>query len=432
VAVKRFRVRGASSWKEVELAEREARVLSSIDHPSLPRYVDHFEEGGELFLVTELVDGESLAAIKKRGASFTEADARRLLRDASAALDYLHGRAPPIIHRDIKPSNVLRRADGSFVLIDFGAVRDKMKPEGGSTVVGTFGYMAPEQFQGRALPASDVYAVAATLVSLLSGREPEDLPHKGLAVDVDAALAGTRTSPALVRALASMLEPDPDKRPAAIAPLLADLEVEATDRREKERRESSRPSIDLNASWEAWAREQGRTWEQWGEHFKAEQRRRHEERRAGRREERKERAIARVERREERREAREEARREGQERGLFSALIFGVVVLALVVAEVAVILATRVVVPIVLTLLSILFGKGLRRAAQDVSEAGKAATATIGRAREGLRARDAQEARVRVRVATDGGERAGEAEREAAAEEEAAAAEEEARGQRRR
>jgi len=136
VAVKRFRVRGASSWKEVELAEREARVLAAIDHPLLPRYVDHFEEGGELFLVTELIEGESLAAAKRRGARFGEADARRLLRDASLALDYLHGRAPPIIHRDIKPSNVLHRPDGSFALIDFGAVRDKMKPEGGSTVVG--------------------------------------------------------------------------------------------------------------------------------------------------------------------------------------------------------------------------------------------------------------------------------------------------------
>ena len=65
VAIKRFRVRGAKSWKEVELAEREARVLASIDHPSLPRYVEHFEEGGELFLVTEKIEGESLSVTRK-------------------------------------------------------------------------------------------------------------------------------------------------------------------------------------------------------------------------------------------------------------------------------------------------------------------------------------------------------------------------------
>jgi serine/threonine protein kinase len=223
VAVKRFRVRGARSWKEVELAEREARVLAALSHPSLPHYVEHFEEGGELFLVTEKIEGESLAELQRRGTSFGERDVVRLLRDASAALDYLHGRAPPIIHRDLKPGNVIRRPDGSFAFIDFGAVRDKMKPEGGSTVVGTFGYMAPEQFQGRALPASDVYAVGVTALALLTGREPEHLPHRGLAIDVPAALAGSRVSPALAGALSAMVEPDPDRRAQAIAPVLVGL-----------------------------------------------------------------------------------------------------------------------------------------------------------------------------------------------------------------
>src|SRR5689334_24248694 len=67
VAIKRFRVRGAKSWKEVELAEREAKVLSSLSHPNLPRYVEHFEEGGELFLVTDKIEGESLAELRRRG-----------------------------------------------------------------------------------------------------------------------------------------------------------------------------------------------------------------------------------------------------------------------------------------------------------------------------------------------------------------------------
>src|SRR6185295_14519102 len=137
----------------------------------------------------------------------------RFLRDASGVLDYLHGRAPPVIHRDIKPNNVIRRPDGSFAIVDFGAVRDRLRPEGGSTVVGTFGYMAPEQFQGRALPATDVYALGATAIAMLTGEEPEALPHKGLAIDVNAAL-GRRASPAMVRVLSSMLAPDPDQRAA--------------------------------------------------------------------------------------------------------------------------------------------------------------------------------------------------------------------------
>ncbi|HXX69126.1 MAG TPA: serine/threonine-protein kinase [Polyangiaceae bacterium] len=223
VAIKCFDVRTAHAWKDAELAEREARVLQVLSHDRLPRYVDHFEEDGRLYLVMEKIDGESLASLRKRGACATENDVVRLLRDASDVLDYLHVRTPPIVHRDIKPGNVLRRPDGSFAFVDFGAVRDKLRPEGGSTVIGTFGYMAPEQFQGRALPASDVYAVAATALAFVTGQEPENLPHRGLAIDVRAALEG-RTSARLARVLERMLDPDPDKRAARIAPLLVELE----------------------------------------------------------------------------------------------------------------------------------------------------------------------------------------------------------------
>ncbi len=222
VAVKRFDVRGARAWKDVELAEREARVLAQLSHPSLPAYVEHFEEDGALFLVMEKIEGESLAALRKRGGSLSRAEVLRFLSDASDLLDYLHGRAPPVIHRDLKPGNVLRRPDGSYAFVDFGAVRDRMRPEGGSTVVGTFGYMAPEQFQGRALPASDVYAIGATALTLLTGVEPEAQPHKGLAIDVRTAL-GPRADAPLIELLSRMLEPDPEKRPSRIRPLLEGL-----------------------------------------------------------------------------------------------------------------------------------------------------------------------------------------------------------------
>lgn len=236
VTIKRFHVRGASSWKDVEMAEREARVLASLSHPRLPRYVEHFEEEGVLYLVTEKLEGESLLSLRKRGVRLSEADVLHLLTNLSDTLDYLHSRAPAVIHRDIKPGNVLRLADGSFALIDFGSVRDKLRPEGGSTVVGTFGYMAPEQFQGRALAASDVYAVGATVLSVMTGCEPEELPHQGLALDVEAAL-GKAASPELKRVLGQMLEPDPDRRPNRIEPLLEDLRF-ATKRRQAKRKQN--------------------------------------------------------------------------------------------------------------------------------------------------------------------------------------------------
>jgi serine/threonine protein kinase len=224
VAIKRYDVRGARSWKEVELAEREARVLATIDHPNVPRYVEHFEEDGALFLVMEKVEGETLEALLARDGALPEAEVRRFLSSADRAFSYLHGRSSPVVHRDVKPRNVIRRPDGSYVFVDFGAVSELFMRRSGSTVAGTLGYMAPEQLQGRALPATDVYAVGATALAALTGLDPDRLPHRGLHVDVRAALQG-RASEGLTTALERMLEPDPDRR----APTLADaLETAAS------------------------------------------------------------------------------------------------------------------------------------------------------------------------------------------------------------
>jgi hypothetical protein len=246
VAIKRFLVRGARSWKDVELAEREARVLRELAHPNLPAYVEHFEEAGALYLVMERVPGKTLAELgRERGAVDTR-EIIRLLEDAANALDYLHSRVPPVIHRDIKPNNIIRRDDGAYVLVDFGSVRDRLRPEGGSTVVGTFGYMAPEQFQGHARPSSDVYAVGATALAALTGRQPEELPHRGLTVDVGKAL-GRTVEPRLRRALSAMLEPDPERRPASVAEALAEEGLGSPDRRRAKRLRLRRPWVVLGA-----------------------------------------------------------------------------------------------------------------------------------------------------------------------------------------
>jgi hypothetical protein len=336
VAIKRFDVRSAKSWKDAELAEREARVLQSLSHPKLPRYVDHFEQDGSLYLVMEKIEGESLAALRKRGAVLSEDAVVRLLCDASEVLEYLHGRAPPVIHRDLKPGNVLQRPDGSFAFVDFGAVRDKLRPDGGSTVVGTFGFMAPEQFQGRALPASDVYAIGATALSMLTGRQPEELPHKGLAIEVRAALGG-RAGGRLVDVLSAMLDPDPDRRPSRIAPLLSRLNDGNRPRTRSDRHDEHRS--------------------------------RHSRRRALRRE------------KTEKRWAERAARRRTHRHG-FPGPLAWVFSLAFLIAMIAVSMATRVVVPIVLRVLSLFFARnGLRAAASAVSEAGEAALRGMDRSR---------------------------------------------------
>ncbi len=363
VAIKRFQIRGASSWKGVELAEREARVLASLSHPSLPAYLDHFEEDGALFLVMEKIDGESLGAMRRRRAVLGRDEVVRFLRDASGVLDYLHGRAPPVIHRDIKPNNVIRRPDGSFAIVDFGAVRDRLRPEGGSTVVGTFGYMAPEQFQGRALPASDVYAVGATALCLLTGEEPENLPHRGLAIDVPAALGG-RADPRLVRALSAMLEPDPERRAARLAPLLAELDAGVAP---SERPRAGRPSERDARKAYSDAREAERDARKAYRDARKAARRAHEQERRPRGPEG---AVA---------------PRRGLDGLPFVGAMFG-----LTVARNAVGLALGVVVTTVLTLLTLVFGRVLReQAAPSVRRAGRVAELALLRATRVVRGRPA-------------------------------------------
>lgn len=220
VAIKRFDVKGARSWKDVELAEREARVLATLDHPLVPRYLEHFAESGALYLVMDKVDGETLEQIRRTRGPLPEDEVRRFLACADRAMTYLHGRSSPVVHRDVKPRNVVRRSDGSYVFVDFGAVSELVMRRGGaSTVVGTIGFMAPEQLQGRAVAATDVYAVGATALAALTGVEPDALPHKGLKVDVRAALKG-RASEAMIATLERMMEPDPDRRAPSIAAAL--------------------------------------------------------------------------------------------------------------------------------------------------------------------------------------------------------------------
>jgi len=175
VAIKELSIRKVESLKTIELFERETRVLSRLKCPDVPRYVADFtvERPGQvyLYLVQELIDGDNLS-----GAALGERETLKLVAELCDILATLHASRPPVVHRDVKPSNLMRRRDGRLVLIDFGAVRAVAANSlGGSTVAGTFGYMAPEQLRGQAVPASDLYGVGATAVALLTGRDAAEL-----------------------------------------------------------------------------------------------------------------------------------------------------------------------------------------------------------------------------------------------------------------
>ena len=219
VVVKRLALRG--TWKSFELFEREAKVLSQLRHPGVPRYLTTIEEpAGTFNLVMERAPGDTLRtlALTKR---FSEVELRDVLVRCLEILDYLHTRSPVVVHRDIKPSNLIRAPDGRISLVDFGGVLDAAREKGGSTMVGTFGYMAPEQLHGQALPATDIYALGATIVALAGGIEPEDVPRKGLRMDLDRHLSAIE--PSFRAVLQAMTEPDPDKRPPRAREVLAML-----------------------------------------------------------------------------------------------------------------------------------------------------------------------------------------------------------------
>lgn len=152
---------------------REAHLLSTLRHRSLPILHASFSEGDRSYLVMEAVPGPSLEMRAVHGGPLTEAQVLRWGIELCEVLHFLHSQPEPIIYRDLKPANVLERADtGELVLVDFGVAR-QITPGAVGTAVGTPGYAAPEQYQGLADARSDIYALGATLHRLLTGHNPE-------------------------------------------------------------------------------------------------------------------------------------------------------------------------------------------------------------------------------------------------------------------
>ena len=169
-----------------DLFQREAHILGKIgNHPQLPRLLDYFELAQEFYLVQEYVSGSTLQKSVKHNGPFTEAQVTQFLTEILPVVQYIHSHK--IIHRDIKPANLIRREqDQQLVMIDFGAVKDKVSQplidavdETALTAyaIGTPGYAPPEQMALRPVYGSDLYAVGVTCVFLLTGRSPKDLPY---------------------------------------------------------------------------------------------------------------------------------------------------------------------------------------------------------------------------------------------------------------
>ncbi|GAB1541915.1 serine/threonine-protein kinase [Scytonema sp. NUACC21] len=206
-------------WDDLKLFEREAETLKSLSHPCIPRYLDYFEvnsaEQKGFALVQTYIPAQTLEQYLKVGRTFTEEEVKEIAKAVLTILINLHQQNPPVIHRDIKPSNILLgdrsgNSAGQVYLVDFGSVQNVAATEGGTmTIVGTYGYMPPEQFSGRTVPASDLYSLGATLIYLVTGSHPANLPQKDLRIQFEHL---TNLSLSFTYWLRLMVEPSLERR----------------------------------------------------------------------------------------------------------------------------------------------------------------------------------------------------------------------------
>ncbi len=217
VIVKLLAFNPQMQWDDFRLFERETQVLKQLNHPQIPRYRDSFsldqQAGAGLYwvgLVQEYIPGASLRQLLDQGKRFTETQVRNIATEVLEILMYLHGLNPPVLHRDIKPSNLILADDGRVYMVDFGAVQNNAAIEGVTfTVVGTTGYAPLEQFWGRAVAASDLYALGATLIHLLTGTAPADLPQRDLRIQFRDRVS---VDPRFIRWIEALTEPDLEQR----------------------------------------------------------------------------------------------------------------------------------------------------------------------------------------------------------------------------
>ena len=169
-----------------ELFDKEAKVLYRLGkHDCIPGLLAHFEEDEEFFLAQELIEGDVLTQEIKRGQCLGEQYTIDFLTDILPTLDFVH--LQQVIHRDIKPSNLIRRfSDRKIVLIDFGAVKEvstqaiSQLGHTSSLVIGSPGYMPNEQYSGKTMFASDIYAIGMIAMQALTGLSPNQIPEDSI------------------------------------------------------------------------------------------------------------------------------------------------------------------------------------------------------------------------------------------------------------
>jgi serine/threonine protein kinase len=201
-----------------EQFEREARMLSNLTHPNLPRVTDYFFISGQgQYLVMDFIEGDDLQdKLDHAAGPLPEAQVLPWIEQVSEALNYLHTQNPPIIHRDIKPKNLIIRPDGQAFIVDFGIAKlhDPQKRTTLGARAVTTGYSPPEQYGAGATDArSDVYSLGATLYTLLTNSVPPESISRQMGTPLPPARSlNPQITHNTERALHTALELQPDLR----------------------------------------------------------------------------------------------------------------------------------------------------------------------------------------------------------------------------
>lgn len=218
VAIKVLDIDSVTNWKEYELFRREVAVLSSLNMDGVAKFYEAIEDLNSArpsaYLVQEYINGRSVSEMLASGYRISINRIYDLMIQLTDLLQELHTHDPQVIHRDIKPSNIILKSRGGDAfdayLIDFGAVANPQVQHGGSTVAGTYGYMPPEQLMGKPSPASDIYALGALAVNLITGINPGDMAVKDFHLIFEPHMQNMPQ--AVQQTLRSMLEPNVENR----------------------------------------------------------------------------------------------------------------------------------------------------------------------------------------------------------------------------
>ncbi len=210
---------------------QEANILRQLKHTNLPQVTAQFVVGDRQYMVMDFIEGQNLQEkIKSQSRPLPEIEALEIIIQICEALIYLHRQKPPVIHRDIKPQNIKVTPAGKAVLVDFGLVKvggaSHLTQQGASGFV-TPGFSPPEQYSGRTTPPSDIYALGATLYTILAGRRPPSSTSilSGMALYMPPRVLNPTISEWVSRAISHAMKLSVPERPKSIAIWQAQLQA---------------------------------------------------------------------------------------------------------------------------------------------------------------------------------------------------------------